>query len=370
MSIPIPIITGNIIVFEPYLTIKQVNCYIRKFSKKYNLPIIKRYYSIFKGFATTPITPKTKDSLWANYYEVILKILNNYPANISAYTEQWNMPRINIQRPSTSTTYSDVGFFVLDTGVTVNNNNMKIIENKTFLTSRTETTTNDLNGHGTFVASIIGTTLDQSIYGTLTAAEIYNYKCMNKDGSGTYDDIVEALNAVIDWQNANKSKRAVINLSLSSYVGTDSSSSLDYAVKQCIAKNIVVVVAAGNNYDDANYYSPARVIEAMTVGAYDKNNKFATYSNYGSIVDILAPGTDIPGFAITGSITYLSGTSMACPHVAGICGLYLLKVNSSASVNTVIETIKADSKNTYPEYNPLITNVPSSTTNISVYSIY
>jgi subtilisin family serine protease len=362
----IPIITGNIIVFEPYLTIKQVNCYIRKFSKKYNLPVIKRYYSIFKGFATTPITPKTKDNLWANYYEVILKILNNYPANISTYTEQWNMPRINIQRPSTSTTYSNVGFFVLDTGVTVINNNMKIIENKTFLTS-SEKTTNDLNGHGTFVASIIGTTLDQSIYGTLTAAEIYNYKCMNKDGSGSYDDIVDALNAVIDWQNKNQSKRAVINLSLSSYVGNDPSSSLDYAVKQCIAKNIVVVVAAGNNYEDAKYYSPARVSEAMTVGAYDKNNVFATYSNYGSVVDILAPGTDIPGFSITGSVTYLSGTSMSCPHVAGICGLYLLKVNPSASVNTVIEKVK---ENSNQESNPEITNVPTSTTILSVYSIY
>jgi len=361
-----PTPTGNIIVFNPDLTVKQVDCYIRKFRKKYCIPVIKRYYKIFKGYATTVIPEKTKEKLWYNYWDVIVTILDNFPANITnRSTSQWNMPRINIQRPTSSQPYSNIGFFILDTGVSVTNSNMILKESRSFVNS--ETTPNDLNGHGTFCASVVGTTLNQTIYGVLTNAELYNYKCMDKNGSGTYDDIIEALNAIIEWQERNPSKRAVVNMSLSSYVGNNKNSSLDYAVKQAIAKNIVVVVAAGNESKDASLYSPARVTEAFTVGAYDSNNVFAGYSNFGSTVDILGPGTNIPGFNTSGGVVYLSGTSMAVPHVVGVCGRYLLKV-PSAKVQQVIDTVKADSANNIS--NPKITNVPTGTTNVSVYSIY
>lgn len=362
-----PTPTGNIIVFNPKLTINQVNCYIRKFKRKYCLPVIKRYYKIFKGYATIVIPESVKLQLWAKYFDVIEIILDNFPAVITGYTSQWNMPRINIQRPETSKTYPSIGFFVLDTGVTVTNGNMRVVENRTFISSKTETTTNDLNGHGTFCASVIGTSFDQTIYGVLTNAEIHNYKCMDKNGSGSYDDIIDALNAVIEWQELNPTKRAVVNMSITSEVGNNQFSSLDYAVKQAISKNIIVVAAAGNYYEDAKYYSPARVTEAFTVGAYDSSNVFATYSNYGTTVDILAPGTNIPGFNTTGGVTYLSGTSMATPHVVGVCGRYLVS-NPSKTVQQVIDAIKADSLNN--SGNPKITNVPSGTTNVSVYSIY
>jgi aqualysin 1 len=362
-----PTPTGNIIVFRPDLTISQVNCYIRKFRKKYCLPVVKRFYNIFKGYATIVISEKIKYKLFSNYYEVISQILDNFPVNITGNVSQWNMPRINVQRPSTSQNYPNIGFFVLDTGVTVANSNMRVVENRTFLSSNIETTTDDLNGHGTFCASVIGTTFNQSIYGVLTNAEIYNYKCMNRNGSGSTDDIIDALNAIIQWQEQNPSKRAVVNMSLSSEVGNNSFSSLDFAVRQLIRKNIVVVAAAGNSSEDAKYYSPARLTEAFTVGAYDSTDVFASYSNFGSVVDILAPGTNVPGFNTTGGITYLSGTSMSAPHVVGVCGRYMIN-NPLKSVEEIINTIKTDSQNN--AQNPRITNVPSGTTNVSVYSIY
>ena len=242
-----PTPTGNTIVFKPELTIRQVNCYIRKFKKKYCLPVIKKYYNIFKGYSTIVISERIKYKLYSNYENVILEILDNFPVIITETVPQWNMPRINIERPLTSQNYPNIGFFVLDTGVTVANGNMRVVENRTFLSSTTETTTDDLNGHGTFCASVFGTTFNQSIYGVLTNAEIYNYKCMNRNGSGSTDDIIDALNAIIQWQEVNPSKRAVVNMSLSSEVGNNRFSSLDFAVRQVIRKNIIVVAAAGNS---------------------------------------------------------------------------------------------------------------------------
>jgi subtilisin family serine protease len=116
---------------------------------------------------------------------------------------------------------------------------------------------------------------------------------------------------------------------------------MDLAVSKAISANIVMCVAAGNSKLNAINFSPARVAAAITVGATTANDAFASYSNYGSILDILAPGTSIisDGISSNSSTKILSGTSMATPHVTGVVAKYLSK-NTSATPSAVEAFIK------------------------------
>jgi hypothetical protein len=146
---------------------------------------------------------------------------------------------------------------------------------------------------------------------------LHSIRVLQDDGYGPTSGIV----AGIDYVIANAVKPAVINMSL----GGIYSNSIDAAVNAAINSGITVVVAAGNSNDNACYYSPARVKNAITVGATDSNDTRADYSNFGSCVDLFAPGSDIPSDWNTSdtATNTISGTSMASPHVAGAAALYL-----------------------------------------------
>jgi subtilisin family serine protease len=176
----------------------------------------------------------------------------------------------------------------------------------------------DCNGHGTHVAGTVGGT----VYGVAKAASLVAVRVLDCGGSGTNAGVI----AGVDWVAANHVKPAVANMSL----GGGASTTLDNAVKNAIAKGIPFAVAAGNgNFlgiaANACNYSPARVPEAITVGATEKTDKKASYSNYGTCVDIFAPGSGITSAWYTGvaATNTISGTSMASPHVAGVAALYL-----------------------------------------------
>lgn len=174
-------------------------------------------------------------------------------------------------------------------------------------------TPTDSKGHGTHVAGIIG----GSSKGVAKNVTLHSIRVLQDDGYGPTSGIVAGIEYVI----ANAVKPAVINMSL----GGVYSNSIDAAVNAAINSGITVVVAAGNSNDDACYYSPARVKNAITVGATDSNDTRADYSNYGSCVDLFAPGSDIPSDWNTSdtATNTISGTSMASPHVAGAAALYL-----------------------------------------------
>lgn len=175
-------------------------------------------------------------------------------------------------------------------------------------------TAEDANGHGTHVAGTVGGTK----YGVAKAIQLYAVRVLGANGSGTYTQVVAGL----DWAvGHHTTKPAVGNMSL----GGGASSTLDVAVRNVVADGIVLCVAAGNSYADAINYSPARVAEAITVGATSGSDGFASFSNYGSIVDILAPGVSITSAWYTSNTATntISGTSMATPHVAGAAALYL-----------------------------------------------
>ncbi len=147
-------------------------------------------------------------------------------------------------------------------------------------------------------------------------------RVLSCSGSGTWSQVI----AGIDWVTANRTLPAVANMSL----GGGASSSVDQAVRNSIAAGVSYAVAAGNGNiagiaQDACKYSPARVTEAMTIGATDKTDTKASWSNYGNCVDWFAPGVSIKSAWSTSDTDTrtISGTSMATPHTAGTAALYL-----------------------------------------------
>lgn len=139
------------------------------------------------------------------------------------------------------------------------------------------------------------------------------------DGSGSTSSVIAGL----DWVTQNHIKPAVVNMSL----GGRASTALDTAVNNAISAGVTVVVAAGNDNRDACCYSPARVSAAITVGATTSTNYRASFSNYGSCLDLFAPGVSITSAWYTSdtATNTISGTSMATPHVTGTAALYLGK---------------------------------------------
>lgn len=130
----------------------------------------------------------------------------------------------------------------------------------------------------------------------------------------TYIGIIAGVNYVVnDAQSKGRTQTSVVNMSLRA----SKSAAADAAVQAATDAGIIVVVAAGNSYDNASHYSPSRMKSPVVVGALDKNNEMTEYSSWGPTVDIIAPGDNIVSAWIDSitSTKELSGTSMACPHV-------------------------------------------------------
>jgi subtilisin family serine protease len=171
----------------------------------------------------------------------------------------------------------------------------------------------DCNGHGTHVAGTVG----GATYGVAKGVNLVAVRVLNCSGSGTTSGVIAGIN----WVTSNHIDPAVANMSL----GGGASTSLDTAVKNSINAGVTYAIAAGNNNKDACRYSPARVPAALTVGATTNTDSRASYSNYGSCVDLFAPGSSITSAWIgsNSATATISGTSMATPHVTGVAALYL-----------------------------------------------
>ena len=171
----------------------------------------------------------------------------------------------------------------------------------------------DCNGHGTHVAGTVG----GSTYGVAKSAMLRGVRVLNCSGSGTTSGVI----AGVDWVRANHIKPAVANMSL----GGGASSSLDTAVNNAINAGVAFSIAAGNSNVDACTQSPARVAAAITVGSTTSSDARSSFSNWGTCLDIFAPGSSITSAWHTSdtATNTISGTSMASPHVCGVTALYL-----------------------------------------------
>jgi len=171
----------------------------------------------------------------------------------------------------------------------------------------------DCYGHGTHVAGTAGS----SSYGVAKNVTIHAVRVLDCNGSGTTAGVVDG----IDWVTANHQSPAVANMSL----GGGASSTLDNAVNNSVASGVFYAVAAGNESTDACTKSPARAADAYTVGATTSSDVRSSFSNYGTCVDIFAPGSSITSTWHTSdtATNTINGTSMASPHVAGAAALIL-----------------------------------------------
>ncbi|MDX3668562.1 S8 family peptidase [Streptomyces europaeiscabiei] len=208
---------------------------------------------------------------------------------------------------------SGVTAYVIDTGVRISHSQFGGRAVNGYDAVDGDSVAQDGNGHGTHVAS----TIAGSTYGIAKQARIVAVRVLNNAGSGTTAGVV----AGIDWVTANHSGPSVANLSL----GGGASTAIDTAVRNSISSGVTYAVAAGNSSANASSYSPARVTEAITVGATTSTDARASYSNYGSVLDIFAPGSSITaGWYTSDTATNtISGTSMATPHVAGAAAVHL-----------------------------------------------
>ena len=325
------------------------------------------YKEAIKGYAAR-LSPSALAKLKKN--SKVAYIEKNQIMTINAVqslTPSWGIDRIDQASLPLTTQFSyaatgtGVDAYIIDTGILTTHQEFggRAVGGYSAIGAVTDWT--DGNGHGTHVAGTVG----GATYGVAKNVNLIAVRVLDAAGSGTTAGVIAGIN----WAITHHTTRpAVANMSL----GGGASTALDDAVKNAVIDGIVMCVAAGNNSRNASNYSPARVATAITVGAtgayptlgtnYDR---YASFSNYGSIVDIFAPGTSITSawFTSTSAVNTISGTSMATPHVAGVAALYKSVNNAAtpAAVETALKTASTKNK---------ITSLPTGTANNLLYTNY
>ncbi|MCQ0023863.1 S8 family peptidase [Streptomyces somaliensis DSM 40738] len=297
---------------------------------RYGAKIKKTYTSALNGYAVTLSEEKARQlaadpAVKSVVQDRVFTITGTQPS------PTWGLDRLD-QRAlplNQSYTYPDPGgqgvtAYIIDTGVRVSHSDFGGRAFNGYDAVDNDNVAQDGNGHGTHVAGTVG----GGKYGVAKNVKIVGVRVLNNEGSGTTSGVV----AGIDWVTRNAVKPAVANMSLGG--GVDST--LDQAVRNSVAAGITYAVAAGNDNKDASTSSPARVPEAITVGSTTNTDARSSFSNYGSVLDIFAPGSNITSAWHTGdtATNTISGTSMAAPHVAGAAALYLAN-NPSATPSQV-----------------------------------
>ena len=298
------------------------------------------YTAALDGFA---ITLPTSAAARLSALPGVIAVEQDAPVSLAATQSAapWGLDRLDQRALPLSGTYgytatgSGVTAYVIDTGIQLAHNDFagRAVTGYDAIDGGTA---DDCNGHGTHVAGTVG----GSTYGVAKAVSLVAVRVLDCAGSGTNAGVI----AGIDWVTAHHQpgQPAVANMSL----GGGASTAVDSAVSRSISDGVTYAVAAGNGNaagtpQNACYYSPARVTAALTVAASDRSDRPASFSNYGSCVDLFAPGVGIISDWYTGvtATNTISGTSMATPHVAGVAALYL-QGNPAASPATVSSAIR------------------------------
>ncbi|MET7515222.1 S8 family serine peptidase [Streptomyces sp. NPDC005480] len=290
-------------------------------AKEYGGQLKRAYSSAVNGFSVNGLSETEAKRLAAD--SSVAKVVQNKKFHIDATQDNppsWGLDRIDQADTAGDKkyTYPDsagdgVTAYVIDTGVRISHKDFGGRASYGFDAVDNDDSADDGNGHGTHVAG----TIAGDAHGVAKKAKIVAVRVLDNEGSGTTEQVV----AGIDWVTKNHQGPSVANMSL----GGGADEALDAAVQKAIASGVTFAVAAGNESADASAGSPARVKEAITVASSTKDDKQSDFSNYGSVVDIYAPGSDITSDWNTGddATNTISGTSMATPHVVGAAAVYL-----------------------------------------------
>ncbi|MFF4786743.1 MULTISPECIES: S8 family peptidase [Streptomyces] len=310
--------------------------------KEYGGTVGKTFGSALNGYTATLSATEAKRLAADPSVAAVEQNQTVHLADTTQSSAPWGLDRIDQAALPLSGTYtypdsagSGVTAYVIDTGVRITHSQISGRASYGYDAVDGDTTAADGNGHGTHVA----TTIAGSTYGVAKKAKIVAVRVLDNAGSGTTAGVI----AGIDWVTDNHSGPSVANLSL----GGGASSTLDTAVRNSIASGVTYAVAAGNSSANASSYSPARVTEAITVGATTSTDARASYSNYGSVLDIFAPGSSITaGWYTSDTATNtISGTSMATPHVAGAAAVYLAGHTSATPAQVATALVNGATSN-------------------------
>lgn len=269
----------------------------------------------------------------------------------------WGLDRIDQRNRPLSGTYtynwtgSGVRAYIIDTGIRTAHTQFGGRASNVF--DAFGGSGQDCNGHGTHVAGTVG----GSTYGVAKSALLRGVRVLDCGGSGSTSGVI----AGVDWVRQNHIAPAVANMSL----GGGASSALDTAVNNLHNAGVTIAVAAGNSNTIACNSSPARAVNAITTGSTTSTDARSSFSNYGTCLDIFAPGSSIVSAWYTSNTATatLSGTSMASPHVAGVAALYK-QANPSASSTTIRNAIVNNATT------GVVTNPGTGSPNRLLYSLF